>query len=86
MYEETFLRIQLSYVWFFIFIGIIIGLLIPLRPFMRSRLHFTIRPNNKLNLERDADALSKIIPEQRKETLIGFCNILRKLGLTLYIK
>lgn len=85
MDETTFLGLSLSLVWLPILIGLVIGAILPLRPFMRSKLHFTIEPNDSRTLKKDADALSKIIREKR-ENLIGFCNTLRKLGLTLYVK
>ena len=34
----------------------------------------------------DVADLLKIVKDQNRENLTGFCNILRKLGLTLYIK
>jgi len=82
----TLFNLPLGYVWFPILIGIIIGIILPLRPFMRSKLHFTIRPNKEETLIKDAEALLKIIPDQKRPNLIGFCNIIRKLGLTIYIK
>ena len=84
--DDTFLGLPIEYVWIPILIGIIIGALFPLRLFMRSKLHFSINPNDSRMLREDAAALSKIIPEQGKDQLIGFCRVLRKLGLTLYIK
>ena len=84
--DNTFLGLPLDLVWLPILIGFVMGVICPLRPFMRSKLHFTIKPNDEITLRKDADALSKIIPDQSKDKLIGFCNILRKLGLTLYVK
>lgn len=78
--------IPLNLVWIPILIGLFIGAILPLRPFMRSKLHFTIIPNNKLLLEIDTDTLMKIIPRQKREKLLGFSHTLRKLGLTLSIK
>ena len=90
MEENYFLGFPLTYVWLPIVLGLFAGAIIPLRPFMRSLLHFTIRPNDKIKLERDTDALSKIIFGQNKgkdkDNLIGFCHTLRKIGLTLIIK
>jgi len=90
MNESYFLGFPLAYIWFPIILGLIAGALIPLRPLMRSYLHFTIRPNDKIKLERDTDALSKISFGQNKgkdkDNLIGFCHTLRKIGLTLIIK
>ena len=85
MNEISFMGLPLSIAWLPIIIGLIIGTLLPLRPFMRSKLHFTIKPNDAQTIERDADALSKIICEERNN-LIGFSNILRKLGFTLFVK
>ena len=80
--DNTFLGLPLEIVWLPILIGMVIGALFPLRLFMRSKLHFTIKPNDESTLRKDADVLSKIIPDQSKD----YCNILRKLGLTLYLK
>jgi hypothetical protein len=84
--DNTFLGLPLGFVWFPILIGLGIGAFFPLRPFMRSKLHFTIRPNDECKLRKDADTLSKIITGKSNNDLIGFCNILRKLGLTLFVK
>lgn len=86
MGSNDFLGLPLDMVWLPILLGIGIGLFLPLRPFMRRKLHFTIKPNDKLTLERDVDALSKIIPEQKKDKLTAFCYIIRSLGLTLHIE
>lgn len=84
--DNTFLGLPIELVWIPILVGLVIGALFPLRLFMRSKLHFSIEPNDSDTLRKDADALSKIIPDQGKDQLIGFCRVLRKLGLTLYIK
>ena len=84
--DETFLGLPIDLVWIPILIGLGIGSLFPLRLFMRRKLHFTINPNDSSTLRKDVDALSKIISDQSMDILLDFCNILRKLGLTLYIK
>lgn len=66
--------------------GMVVGAFIPLKVLIRSKLHFTIMPNDKLTMERDSDALSKLLPKHNRDEIIGFCNILRRLGLTLHIK
>ena len=86
MDEIIVFGMSLDVVWLPILIGIIIGLILPLRPFIRNKLDFTIRPNKEETLNKDVADLHKIIKDQNRENLTGFCNILRKLGLTLYIK
>ena len=80
---NTFMGIPIEAALFMSALGLIAGLFVPLRPFIRSKLHFTVRPNDEEMLKRDADVLSDIVPSRNKEALIGFCNNLRKIGLTL---
>ena len=58
MDEIIVFGMSLDVVWLPILIGIIIGLILPLRPFIRNKLYFTIRPNKEETLNKDvADLL-----------------------------
>lgn len=81
-----FMGIPIAIIWLPILIGVIVGIIIPLTPFVRSKLHFTIVPEDDLILDRDTDALAKLIPNENKGKLRSFCKLLRKLGLTLYVE
>ena len=81
-----FMGIPIAIIWLPILIGVIVGLIIPLTPFIRSKLHFTIVPEDELILDRDTDALAKLIPNENKGKIRIFCKLLRKLGLTLYVE
>ena len=83
---DSFMGLPIGVALILTALGIIAGLFIPLRPFVRGKIHFTIRPNDEVMLKKDAEILSETIPYRERDALIGFCNTLRKIGLTLIIK
>ncbi len=81
-----FMGIPIAIIWLPNLIGVIVGIIIPLTPFIRSKLHFTIVPEDGTILDRDTDVLAKLIPNENKGKIRSFCKLLRKLGLTLYVE
>ena len=81
-----FMGMPIVFIWLPILIGVIVGILIPLTPIIKSKLHFTIVPEKIIILDRDTDALAKLIPNENKGKIRRFCKLLRELGLTLYVE
>ena len=86
LHEMTFfMGLPVVFIWFPILIGIVIGFFIPLKPIIRSKLHFSNMHNSGLNDERDNEALKDYLSQHSRADRVFFCDLLRKLGLTLYI-
>ena len=70
--DNTFLGLPLDLVWLPILIGLVMGVICPLRPFMRSKLHFTIKPNDEITLRKMPMLYPRLFLTRAKISLLAF--------------